>query len=210
MMVIAIDGPAGSGKSTIARAVASRLGVGYLDTGAMYRSIAFAILERGIDPGDPDSVSDVAGSIDIIIESGRVCVDGVDATSEIRGSDVSNAVSVVAANPEVRTVLVKRQRQWAADHDGGVLEGRDIGTVVFPDATLKVYLTARPDVRAARRSNQIEEVSVEAAAGDIARRDFLDSTREVSPLSQASDAVTIDTSDFGIDEVVDKIIALIP
>ena len=139
--VIAIDGPAGSGKSTVARAVAARLGLAYLDTGAMYRAVAFAAIRRGIDPEDTTSVAALARELDLSVDE-RVCVDGVDATIEIRTPEVTRAVSIVAANPEVRSELVRRQREWASERGGGVLEGRDIGTVVFPDAQLKVYLTA--------------------------------------------------------------------
>ncbi|MGB0995056.1 MAG: (d)CMP kinase, partial [Acidimicrobiales bacterium] len=145
MRVIAIDGPAGSGKSTVARALAKHLGLKYLDTGAMYRAVAFAVLRAGGDPDDAESTTATARLVDLDIGLDRVMVDGVDATVEIRGPEVSRAVSAVAANPEVRKELVSRQREWAVRQGGGVLEGRDIGTVVFPDAELKVYLTADPE-----------------------------------------------------------------
>ena len=132
MRVIAIDGPAGSGKSTVAKALAARLGLEYLDTGAMYRSVTFAALRRGIDPGEADAVARVAENVEITLGDEGVVVDGVDATIEIRGPEVSRAVSVVAANAAVRSEMVRRQREWVAKRDGGVLEGRDIGTVVFP------------------------------------------------------------------------------
>lgn len=207
MKVIAIDGPAGSGKSTIARRLASRLGLDYLDTGAMYRAVTFAALRRGLDPGDRDEVTRIVGDVELDVGPDRVTVDGVDATIEIRGPEVTRAVSLVAANPDVRTEMVRRQRSWAAERGGGVLEGRDIGTVVFPDATLKVYLTARPEVRAARRSQEVADLSYETVAADLARRDALDQGREASPLTEAADALVVDTSDLGIDEVVESLAA---
>ncbi|MGI8939029.1 MAG: (d)CMP kinase, partial [Iamia sp.] len=177
MRVIAIDGPAGSGKSTIAKKLATRLGLEYLDTGAMYRGVAFSALRRGLDPSDHGDVARIVGDIAMEVADGVVTVDGVDATIEIRGPEVTRAVSLVAANPDVRTELVRRQREWAAERAGGVLEGRDIGTVVFPDADLKVYLTARPEVRAQRRSQEVADLSYEAVASDLARRDALDQGR---------------------------------
>ena len=148
MRVIAIDGPAGSGKSTVARALAAYLGLKYLDTGAMYRAVAFAVLRAGGDPEDAEATAAIARRVDLDVGLESVMVDGVDATVEIRGPEVSRAVSVVAANPDVRKELVSRQREWAHRQGGGVLEGRDIGTVVFPDAELKVYLTADAAERA--------------------------------------------------------------
>lgn len=203
MKVIAIDGPAGSGKSTVAKALAAALGLKYLDTGAMYRCVAFAALRRGVDPEEAEPVARLAREFDLKMdEDGTVRVDGVDATIEIRGPEVTRAVSLVAANPGVREELVSRQREWATKHGGGVLEGRDIGTVVFPDARLKVYLDASPEVRAARRSNEVVELSYETVAADIARRDALDQGRETSPLRTAEDAVIIDTSDLSVDQIV--------
>src|SRR5687768_782059 len=142
MRVIAIDGPAGSGKSTVARALAERLGLAYLDTGAMYRGVAFAALRRGIDPGDDATVARMVCDVELRVDDGTVIVDGVDASIEIRGPEVTRAVSTVAANPAVREELRRRQREWATARDGGVVEGRDIGTVVFPEADLKAYLHA--------------------------------------------------------------------
>ena len=202
MKVIAIDGPAGSGKSTVARRLANHLGLDYLDTGAMYRAVTFAALRRGIDPGDRAPVAELARAVDLDVTTEHVRVDGVDATIEIRGPEVSRAVSLVAANPEVRTELVRRQREWAHDRGGGVLEGRDIGTVVFPDAVLKVYLTARPDVRAERRAAEVADLDYETVAADMARRDAFDQGREADPLRQADDAIELDTSDMTIDEIV--------
>jgi cytidylate kinase len=205
MIVIAIDGPAGSGKSTVARRLAVRLGLEYLDTGAMYRGVTFAALRRNLDPADGAELAALARSIELEVADGVVTVDGVDATVEIRGPEVTRAVSIVAANPEVRSELVARQRRWAAEHGGGVIEGRDIGTVVFPDARLKLYLTARPEVRAARRSKEVTDLDYDTVASDLARRDALDSNREASPLSLADDAQTVDTSDLGVDEIVEQI-----
>ena len=143
MRIIAIDGPAGAGKSTVARALAARLGLQYLDTGAMYRAVTLAAMRRGIDPADVEPVADLARQIDLDVSDAGVFVDGLDATAEIRSPAVTTAVSAVAANGAVRAELVSRQREWAHRHGGGVLEGRDIGSVVFPDAELKLYLTAR-------------------------------------------------------------------
>jgi cytidylate kinase len=206
--VIAIDGPAGSGKSTVARALAERLGLDYLDTGAMYRGVAFAALRRGIDPDDVDPVARLAQQISIDVAD-IVRIDGVDATIEIRGPEVTRAVSAVAANPEVRRELRRRQREWAAAHDGGVIEGRDIGSVVFPGAELKVYLTASDAERAGRRSKEVLDMDYDAVAADIARRDHADSNRSSAPLVVADGAVKVDTTGLSIDQVVDRVLALL-
>ena len=209
MRVIAIDGPAGSGKSTVARALAAHLGLKYLDTGAMYRAVAFAVLRSGGDPDDADATAATARLMDLDVGLDYVTVDGHDATVEIRGPEVSRAVSAVAANPEVRKELVSRQREWARKRDGGVLEGRDIGTVVFPDAELKVYLTADPEERARRRAKEVTDLDYEQVAADIARRDAADSTRAADPLMEAEDATVVDTTGLNIDEVVAHITALL-
>ncbi|MEJ5255141.1 MAG: (d)CMP kinase [Acidimicrobiales bacterium] len=207
MRVIAIDGPAGSGKSTVARALAHRLGIGYLDTGAMYRAVTFAALRRGVDPEDVERVARVAEDCELVMEDdGTVRVDGVDATIEIRGPEVTRAVSIVAANPKVREEMRRRQRAWAEANGGGVVEGRDIGTVVFPDAELKVYLDARPEVRAARRSREVSELNYETVAAELARRDALDQGREHDPLRAAPDAFVIDTSDLEVSQIVDLVL----
>jgi cytidylate kinase len=194
---IAIDGPAGSGKSTVSRALATRLGIDRLDTGAMYRAVAWAALDRSVDPGDRDAVAGVARSV-VIAVSERVTVDGTDVTEAIRGPVVSAAVSSVAANPEVREVMVRRQREWAAERGGGVIEGRDIGSVVFPGADLKIFLTASVEERARRRP--------EEGADAVARRDRIDSTREVSPLGVADGARVIDTTDRPVAEIVEEVV----
>ena len=209
MRVIAIDGPAGSGKSTVARAVAERLGLEYLDTGAMYRAVAFAVLRAGGDPADAPFAASVARTIALEVEPGRVTVDGADATVEIRGPAVTRAVSAVAANPEVRAEMVARQRDWAARRGGGVLEGRDIGTVVFPDAELKVYLTAEPDERALRRAREAVDLDYDAVAADLTRRDRIDSTRRADPLTAAEDAVRIDTTGLTVAQVVAAVTELL-
>ena len=207
MTVIAIDGPGGSGKSTVARHLAERLGLGYLDTGAMYRAVAFAALRRGIDPSDTEPVAHLVDGLELEMSDAGVVVDGVDATIEIRGPEVTRAVSLVAANPAVRTELRSRQREWAVGRSGAVVEGRDIGTVVFPDADLKVFLTARADVRAERRSQEVSDLDYETVAADLARRDTLDEGREDSPLAQADDALVLDTSGMSIEEVVASLVA---
>ena len=211
-MVVAIDGPAGAGKSTVGRAVADRLSLRYLDTGAMYRAVTFAALRRGLDPADEDDVADLSETVDLSVDSGPdgtvVIVDGVDATIEIRGREVTSAVSAVAANSRVRSELVRRQRRWVADHDGGVVEGRDIGSVVFPDAALKLYVTASPRVRAERRVAEIGG-DVSEVEASIIERDRKDSTRSDSPLTEANGSVLLDTSGLSIDEVVERVLAML-
>jgi cytidylate kinase len=207
--VIAIDGPAGAGKSTVGRAVAARLGLEYLDTGAMYRAVTFAALRRGIDPADTDDVASLASAVEMTLEGPSVVVDGVDATVEIRGREVTAAVSAVAANARVRSELVRRQRAWVAERGGAVVEGRDIGSVVFPDATLKLFVTASPRVRAERRVAEIGGDVAEVEAS-IIERDRKDSTRSESPLTETSDAVTVDTTALSVDEVVERIVELLP
>jgi cytidylate kinase len=206
MRVIAIDGPAGSGKSTVARRLADRLGLDYLDTGAMYRAVAFDVLRHNVDPEDSDRVASLARDLELDVGDGKVVVDGIDATVEIRGPEVTRAVSIVAANAAVREEMRWRQQQWATKHGGGVIEGRDIGTVVFPDADLKVFLTAAPEIRARRRALEVTELDYETVAADLARRDALDQGRDESPLTEASDAVTLDTTDRSVDEVVDELL----
>jgi CMP/dCMP kinase len=210
--VVAIDGPSGSGKSTVARRVAEQLGLEVLDTGAMYRAITLLALDRALDLADADAIVAVARAVALEVGTpvGRVLLDGRDVSEEIRGPVVSAAVSQVSAHPAVRALLVARQQAWAQEHGGGVVEGRDIGTVVFPDATVKVYLTASPQARAGRRAldeaaaDRPTEASVVEEA--LTRRDQLDSSREASPLRAADDAVVIDTTQRDADSVVEEIV----
>ena len=204
-VIIAIDGPAGAGKSTVARRVASELGIEYLDTGAMYRAVTFGVLSREIDPSDAESVIRVCRQLQLEISVDRVVVDGVDATSAIRGPEVTSAVSAVAATPEVRQFLVELQRAWILERGAGVVEGRDITTVVLPDADLKLFVTASPRVRAERRVAE-SGGDVDAVEAAIAERDRRDETRAASPLSISSEAVVIDTSEMSIDDVVADIL----
>ncbi|GIU83544.1 MAG: cytidylate kinase [Acidimicrobiales bacterium] len=206
MTVVAIDGPAGTGKSTVARILGRRLGLPTLDTGAMYRAVAAAVLRAGVDPSDHDEVAAVAARMDLVVEEGKVTVDGIDVTEEIRKGPVNRTVSTVAANPRVRLLLQQMQRDWVRSHGGGVVEGRDIGTVVLPDADLKVYLDARPEIRARRRAGETGEERVEVVARELSERDEKDSARSVDPLKPAPDALVIDTSDLSVDEVVEKIL----
>jgi cytidylate kinase len=206
--VIAIDGPAGAGKTTIARALAARLGLEYLDTGAMYRAVTVAAMNRGISVDDAERVAALAREVTLEVGDHGVLVDGIDATTAVRRADVTKAVSAVAANSGVRTELRARQRAWAEARGGGVIEGRDIGTVVFPDSVLKLYLTATPRVRAERR--------VAEAGGDVDEietaimiRDHADSTRSDSPLREADSAVVVDTTGLPIDDVLTRIESLL-
>ena len=197
-LLVAIDGPAGAGKSTVSTAVARQLGLERLDTGAMYRAVAALALERGVAPDDAAAVAALAATADIAVGS-QVTIDGIDVTHKIRSPEVGRAVSVVAANPDVRAALVRRQRAWAAAHGGGVVEGRDIGSVVFPAAQLKVYLTASPEERARRRHDEPPE--------GVARRDRIDSTRDASPLRQADDAHHLDTTGRTVQDVVEEVLS---
>jgi cytidylate kinase len=214
-MIIAIDGPAASGKSTVARAVAMRLGFEYLDTGAMYRAVAAEALRRGIATNDAPALTALAAALTLTFEheSGsalptRVCADGRDVSAEIRTPAVDTAVSPVSAIPGVREAMVRLQRDIAADADC-VVEGRDIGTVVFPEAELKVYLSASPAERARRRAGDMErlghDLSEQAVLERLESRDEADSTREASPLAVASDAIELDTTGLGVAQVVERI-----
>lgn len=210
-MVIAIDGPGGVGKSTVSHRVAEALGVPHFDTGSTYRVAGLAALESGADLDDPDAVLDAIDSARVDIEDGAVIFDGEDVTETIRSTEIAGAASTVATHPDVRERIVAWQRSWVDQHGGNaVVEGRDIGTVVFPDVPLKIYLTARPEVRAARRSGDREAAGKSTAeiASELAARDHTDSTRKASPLRPADDAVIIDTSDLSIDAVVQQILDL--
>lgn len=208
MIIIAIDGPAGAGKSTIAKALAKKLSLRYLDTGAMYRAVTFLALERAVSLSDDQAVAKLAVDCVMDINDESVVIDQIDVTLQIRGSRVTNAVSLVATNSLVRNELRNRQREWATKFGGGVVEGRDIGSVVFPEATIKVYLTASPLVRAKRRVAQSGGDVVEIAS-EIAERDLRDSSRADSPLTKTLDAIIVDTSDRTVDDVVLQIIALL-
>jgi CMP/dCMP kinase len=199
-MIVAIDGPAGAGKSTVARGVARALGFTYLDSGAMYRCVALAVLEHGGEPAD------VARAIELEVGE-RVLLDGRDVTEAIRAPEVSEAASQVAADPGVREALVEKQRELMASGDW-VAEGRDIGTVVAPDAAVKVYLTASPEERARRRAVELG-TDVRTVLQDQALRDAQDMERKHSPLMAAPGAVELDTSGLSVDEVVDRIVELV-
>lgn len=207
-MIVAIDGPAGAGKSTIARALAAALGWEYLDTGAMYRAVTSVALRLGIDPADEVVLGPLSRAMSLDMSGGRIVAEGVDVTADIRSDRVTAAVSTVASLSAVRAEMRRRQREWGVERRGGVVEGRDIGTVVFPDAVAKIYLTASPRVRAERRVLETGG-DVDAIAASIAARDLQDSTRADSPLSESSDALVVDTSERTVDEVVADLVALV-
>jgi cytidylate kinase len=206
--VVAIDGPAGAGKSTVARALARRLGVQYLDTGAMYRAVTWAALRDGVDLHDESAVGSIAENSTIEVTLDAVRVDDTDVTAAIRGPEVTAAVSIVAAQSRVRAEMRRRQRAWGEERGGGVIEGRDIGTVVFPDAVAKLFLTASPRIRAERRVKEAGG-DVDAVERSILERDRIDSTRSDSPLSESSDALVIDTSERSVDDVVESIVEIV-
>ncbi|RUP01454.1 MAG: (d)CMP kinase [Mycobacterium sp.] len=209
-VVVAIDGPAGTGKSSVSRGLARGLGARFLDTGAMYRMVTLAVLRAGIDPADAEAVSETAATAELSVgydpDASSFFLSGEDVSAEIRGDDVTRAVSAVSAVPSVRHRLVDIQRQMAEGPETIVVEGRDIGTVVFPDAPVKIYLTASAETRAQRRNAQNIRSGLaddyEAVLADVRRRDHLDSTRAVSPLRAAPDAIVVDTSDMTEAEVI--------
>ncbi|MCK5816639.1 MAG: (d)CMP kinase [Candidatus Marinimicrobia bacterium] len=208
-MIIAIDGPSGSGKSTTAKAVAKALAYTYLDTGAMYRAVALGVLRLEIDPFNDERVAKVVNNMAVSFRGEDVFLNGDDVSKIIRYEETSKAVTPVSANPAVRELLVEKQREIAADYDI-VMEGRDIGTVVFPNADYKFFLVADPDVRAMRRLKETEEdLSLEQIKADLLRRDKKDSSREYSPLKKAENAIEIDTSNLTFNEQVDKILSCI-
>jgi cytidylate kinase len=210
--VVAVDGPSGSGKSTVSRRLAATLRAGYLDTGAMYRAVTLAVLTAGADPADAESVVKIAG--EVTLDSGTdpqapyIRLNGDPVDGEIRGPEVTSAVSAVSAVPAVRALLVARQREIIAAVGRIVVEGRDIGSVVVPDAHVKVYLTAAAHTRAQRRSAE-HDADLAVTAEAMARRDALDSSRAADPLAQAPDAVVLDTTELGIDEVVNRLVDLV-
>ncbi|MGY1758221.1 MULTISPECIES: (d)CMP kinase [unclassified Geodermatophilus] len=212
---VTLDGPSGTGKSSVARAAATRLGAAYLDTGAMYRAATVAVLDAGVDPEDAEAVARVVAGARIEVgtaaDTERVEVDGADVAVRIRGAEVTRNVSAVSAVPAVRRQLVGQQRALVAAADAVVVEGRDIGTVVLPDATVKVYLTAAPEARAQRRAAQLGLTTpdeIADLAADLRRRDEYDSSRADSPLRPAADAVVVDSTDLDREGVVDRIVEL--
>ena len=207
--MVTIDGPSGTGKSTVSRAAAAELGLPHLDTGAFYRAATVAALRAGVHLDDDKAVAEVIGSAAMDQQDGVMFLDGADISEAIRGPDVTSAVSRVAAISDVRRILVSHQREWVARHGGrAVVEGRDIGSVVFPNATLKIFLDARPEVRAGRRAVETGD-DHGSVLEDLERRDRLDSTRTASPLTVPEDAVVIDTSELGFDEVVERVVGLV-
>ena len=218
-VVVAIDGPSGSGKSTVSRAVAARLGLSFLDTGAMYRAMTWWMLANEVDVADADAVA-VACSKPVIVSGTdaagpTITVDGHDVSGPIRGQQVTSQVSAVAAVPQVRARLVELQRRCAEVAERGIVaEGRDMGSVVFPNATVKIFLTASGAARAERRAAElrakgVDEATITAMAADLARRDAADSSRETAPLTQAADAVLVDTSELTLDQVIAVITSLV-
>ncbi len=212
-IIIAIDGPAGSGKSTTARLVAQKLGYIYIDTGAMYRALTLKVIELGIDPNDESSIIKVAENtkIELLYENGnlKVILDGKDVSEKIRSPEVTSLVSIVSAHPKLRDIMVKKQRELGRN-GGVVMDGRDIGTVVFPDADLKIFMTADVRERAKRRQKELKaqgfDVEIEKLIKEIEERDKFDSTREIGPLKKADDAIEIDTTNLTIDEQVELVL----
>lgn len=216
-VIVAIDGPAGTGKSSTSRSVATQLGLSYLDTGAQYRAITWWMISNGIDVQDASAVA-VAADKPVIVSgtdasNPTITVDGADASGPIRTQEVTARVSAVSAVPEVRAVITELQRSIAAGADGGiVVEGRDIGTTVLPDADLKVFLTASPEARAARRSGELkgkEATDLAATREALIKRDAIDSTRKTSPLAKAADAVEVDTTDLTLQQVIECVVTLV-
>ncbi len=211
-MIVAIDGPAGAGKSTVAARVARALGLAFLDTGAMYRAVTLAVLERGVHPSDGEACARIARALVLDFDAqGRIRMDGVPGEPHVRSRTVTLNVSAVSAHPGVRQAVVARQRELARALGGAVAEGRDTTTVVFPEAPHKFFLVASPRERARRRARQEghgdEPAAVDEIQADIERRDRLDTTRAHSPLARAPDAVVIDADDLGVEEVVERILA---
>jgi CMP/dCMP kinase len=211
-MIVTIDGPAGAGKSTVAKALAQRLGFRFLDTGAMYRAVALAALRRGMDWDAPDDLARLAPKLDIRLFGDRITLDGEDITDAVRTSEVTGVTRYAADNPQVRALLVALQRRLAGN-DNVVTEGRDQGTVAFPDAMCKIFLTASPSERARRRlrdlQSQGEPVTLEQVLAAQQRRDRQDATRAVGPLVAAADAVEFFTDGLSVEQVVDRLVSLV-
>jgi cytidylate kinase len=216
-VVVAIDGPAGTGKSSVSKRLAEALGARYLDTGGMYRMVTLAVLRAGVDPADADAVAELDSTVQMSVEyhagGDRYLLGGEDVSAEIRGDEVTRTVSAVSSVPAVRTRLVALQQQMANEPGSVVVEGRDIGTVVLPDAPVKIFLTASAETRARRRNDQNVAAGLaddyEGVLADVHRRDHLDSTRAVSPLRAAADAVIVDTSDMTEAQVIAHLLALV-
>ncbi|MEU0272989.1 (d)CMP kinase [Streptomyces sp. NPDC006307] len=213
-MIVAIDGPSGTGKSSTSKAVAAKLGLSYLDTGAQYRAITWWMISNGVDTDDPEAIASAAGKPTIVSGTDpshpTITVDGVDASGPIRTQEVTSKVSAVSAVPEVRARITELQRTIAASAvEGIVVEGRDIGTTVLPDADLKIFLTASPEARAARRSGELKGADVHATREALIQRDAADSSRKTSPLAKADDAVEVDTTELTLQHVIECVVTLI-
>ncbi|MCT7355369.1 (d)CMP kinase [Streptomyces sp. 15-116A] len=213
-VIVAIDGPSGTGKSSTSKAVAAQLGLSYLDTGAQYRAITWWMVNNGIDIEDPSAIAAVAGKPDILSgtdpKAPTIMVDGIDVAGPIREQDVTSKVSAVSAVPEVRARITELQRDIAASAVTGiVVEGRDIGTTVLPDADLKIFLTASPEARAARRSGELKNADLHATREALIKRDAADSSRKVAPLAKADDAVEVDTTELTLQQVIECVVTLV-
>lgn len=213
-VIVAIDGPAGTGKSSTSKAVAAKLGLGYLDTGAQYRAITWWMVNNGIDIDDASAIAAVAGKAEIVSGTDpanpTITVDGTDVAAPIRTQEVSSKVSAVSAVPEVRSRITELQRSLATSAEYGiVVEGRDIGTTVLPDADLKIFLTASPEARAARRSGELKGADVHTTREALIKRDAADSSRKASPLAKADDAVEVDTTDLTLQQVIECVVTLV-
>lgn len=213
-VIVAIDGPSGTGKSSTSKAVASQLGLSYLDTGAQYRAITWWMVSNGIDVTDPSAIAAASGKPEIVSGTDpaapAITVDGTDVAGPIRTDEVTSKVSAVSAVPDVRARITELQRSIAAGAETGiVVEGRDIGTTVLPDADLKIFLTASPEARAARRSGELKGADINATREALVKRDAADSSRKTSPLAKADDAVEVDTSDLTLQQVIECVVTLV-